>query len=388
MYESYFAADPSTHTPPIPTTRLLLSHPKERESELCYLAETTSSEREAAKTALIDAILNLEHGLAADHPVRGMVEGNSDRWMGSYIIKREYSEGSHNVLGIKVPELTPVTASLADPLAHSSNAAHAAVSAANVGSTDHQQHAGNVSTKSSNQGHAQHLQQLTATFKHIQAAAGRLICFLVSFCHDGSHSLSAGLGPDTEVIAKLQPFPSQSADSSSELYACANPDLAAQETSTVIYPVSSNGPAEHSSRAYAGFQVLLELNALLDETADKLLQQSCGEGWLVQPRIANMSGLEYRVYILGGASAVSALTCYLLQLPPAFTDPAGLFLSEAASEEQSKRSTELLCKPLGYCQRLRVHCANCTVQHHVCHLQLPVFWLLCATANPFDTQQW
>ena len=53
-----------------------------------------------------------------------------------------------------------------------------------------------------------------------------------------------------------------------------------------------------------------ELNSMLDETADRLLQTSCGEGWLVQPCIANMSGLEYRVYMLGGASPVS-LSCVL-----------------------------------------------------------------------------
>ena len=317
MYESYFAADPSSHTPPIPTTRLLLSYPQERASELCYQVETTASERQAGKAALINAVMNLEHGLAPDHPIRGMVEGNSASWMGSYIIKREYSEGSHHVFGIKLPQLTPVNAFTADPPAHcSSNAAHAALST-DVGSTGHQQRAGNASGYAA----GQHFQQLTATFKHILAAAGRLFRLLISTLHTDAHDLSAGSAADTKVIAEPQPFPAQSADLGPELQACLNPDFAAQETMTVGYNVSSVNAAEQSSVTYAGFQMPPQLDALLDETADKLLQQSCGEGWLVQPRIANMSGLEYRVYMLGGASAVSPLPCCLLQFPGASVDP-------------------------------------------------------------------
>lgn len=70
MYELYYAADPSTHTPPIPTVNLRLTHPQERESELCNGAESTDNERDAAKTALLDAVFDLEKALAPEHPVR------------------------------------------------------------------------------------------------------------------------------------------------------------------------------------------------------------------------------------------------------------------------------------------------------------------------------
>ena len=70
MYEAYYAADPSNRTPPIPTVNLRLSHPQQRESELCNGAEATDSERDAAKTALLNAVFGLEKALAIEHPVR------------------------------------------------------------------------------------------------------------------------------------------------------------------------------------------------------------------------------------------------------------------------------------------------------------------------------
>ena len=70
MYEAYYAAGPSSRTPPIPTLKLHLSHPPQRESELCNGAEATDSERDAAKTSLLDAVHDLEKALAPEHPVR------------------------------------------------------------------------------------------------------------------------------------------------------------------------------------------------------------------------------------------------------------------------------------------------------------------------------
>ena len=67
-----------------------------------------------------------------------------------------------------------------------------------------------------------------------------------------------------------------------------------------------------------------EVDQLLDKTANKILQASCGEGWLVQPRIANMTGLEYRVYMLGGATEVSIpllLTVHLILPHASWTIP-------------------------------------------------------------------
>ncbi|DBB04295.1 TPA: hypothetical protein ACH3X1_012792 [Trebouxia sp. C0004] len=59
-------------------------------------------------------------------------------------------------------------------------------------------------------------------------------------------------------------------------------------------------------------------------TADRLLTESCGEGWLLQPRIADMTRLEYRVYLLGGAQAVSSSSDHsIVVYTPALLDPGG-----------------------------------------------------------------
>ena len=73
MYEAYYNANPSSRTPPIPTVNLHLKHPPQRESELCLGAEVTDSERDAAKTALLDAIFDLEKAIAPEHSVRHML---------------------------------------------------------------------------------------------------------------------------------------------------------------------------------------------------------------------------------------------------------------------------------------------------------------------------
>ena len=59
------------------------------------------------------------------------------------------------------------------------------------------------------------------------------------------------------------------------------------------------------SDGFANWDLPVELVSLLDVTADKILRESCGEGWLMQSRIADMTRLEYRVYMLNGSQAVS-----------------------------------------------------------------------------------
>ena len=56
---------------------------------------------------------------------------------------------------------------------------------------------------------------------------------------------------------------------------------------------------------FTGWTIPAELVSLLEVTADRILKEPCGEGWLLQPRIADMTLLEYRVYMLNGAQAVS-----------------------------------------------------------------------------------
>lgn len=306
MYESYYAADPSTHTPPIPTVNLRLSHEPQRKKELCSQAtETTSGERGAAKAALLDAVFALEKALAPEHPIRQMVDAGSSNWMGRYIIKREYSEGAHHIHALTLPELSPSSTSAnATQMHYGTRAADTAPSALadqwNASSPE----------SSSNQSYTlgDLPRQLSALVTESKAA----------ILHPG---LSITAAASREVDAALQPLGAQSCDIDPGSHTCHNPNLAAHDTADVLNHSSGVGAAENGRWAYTGMQLPAQLDSLLEETADKLLRHSCGEGWLVQPRIANMSGLEYRVYLLGGASAVSALSGTMLFLQPCYPLP-------------------------------------------------------------------
>ena len=70
MYESHFRAHPTASTPPIPTAQLSVSHSPDREHQLCYLEESTASERDTVKAELLQAVLELEKSLSCEHPVR------------------------------------------------------------------------------------------------------------------------------------------------------------------------------------------------------------------------------------------------------------------------------------------------------------------------------
>ncbi len=39
---------------------------------------------------------------------------------------------------------------------------------------------------------------------------------------------------------------------------------------------------------------LLVMGPFLEQAAERLVYRGCGEGWLLQPEIRNMSALEYR----------------------------------------------------------------------------------------------
>ena len=308
MYDSYYAADPSTRTPAIPTVNLHLSHAPQRESELCNGAEATDSERHAAKTALLNAVFELEKALAPEHPVRYMVDASGSSWMGRYIMKREYSEGAHHVFGLTLPELAPISMSADDVQSHNGSSAADTGSAALARRHADQPHA-SITQCSTDQAHTLGTLplQLSLVMSHVEAAASRLIHLSLSIFHSASLRISAAVGPQAE--AQLQPLGDRSADLGPTIHACINPDLAAHEATDLFTQTSGDDAAKDGSWVYAGLQLPANLDSLMVETADRLLHHSCGEGWLVQPRIANMSGLEYRVYLLGGGSAVSTLVC-------------------------------------------------------------------------------
>ena len=232
-----------------------------------------------------------------------MVDASGSEWMGRYIIKREYSEGSHHVFGLALPQLGPISVA-ADDLQppQGRNAVDAALSA-HVGSHADPQHAG-TPEYSSNQAHTPSSlrQHCSAGLGHVKAVVSKLLHPSLLFRTTQSSTASA---PGSVAEAELQPLGGP--DLGSTISTCINPDPAAHEATEVLDHSGGDIAAMNDSWVYGGLQIPSELNSLLAETADRLMHYSCGEGWLVQPRIANMSGLEYRVYLLGGASAVSAV---------------------------------------------------------------------------------
>ena len=283
MYESYYRAEPAQRTPPIPTTQVTTQQSAERERELCYLAATTASEKDAVKQRLLKAVLELEQLVAPEHPVRSMVEGGSSAWMGQYIIKREFSEGSRHVFGITLPDLSSARpAAHADPRQHISGDLNgeAGVCLSDIADSRSEASSG------------------ASILASVKAAVSRV-----------ARILGVGTAPGQKLPSSQQhtladlPLEVQPPDIGPDAPICRSLEAAAAETESSSAVHASSVP--RGVRGSVGMNLTPELDSMLDETADRLLQTSCGEGWLVQPCIANMSGLEYRVYMLGGAAAVS-----------------------------------------------------------------------------------
>ncbi len=78
----------------------------ERLQQLCYSdLRSTESERRAVVDSLLGSFQQLEASVAVDSTLRRVVEGGGGDWMGQYMIKREFSEGSYHVFGIVMPDL-------------------------------------------------------------------------------------------------------------------------------------------------------------------------------------------------------------------------------------------------------------------------------------------
>ncbi|CAL8472050.1 g11592 [Coccomyxa elongata] len=58
----------------------------------------------------------------------------------------------------------------------------------------------------------------------------------------------------------------------------------------------------------------------LREAAQLMALKSCGEGWLLQPKIMDMPNLEYRVYLIGGAAAKGTPEDTVVVYTPAVLD--------------------------------------------------------------------
>ena len=296
MYESYYQADPAYRTPPIPTTQLKMQQSAERERELCYWAATTATEQQAVKQHLLHAVLELENLVLPDHPVRSMVEGGSSDWMGQYIVKREFSEGSHTVFGISLPDL-----SSARPAANASQGQH--ISAAKTGNAESVSKFCFSDVEGSHKQEDSDTKTIASALASINTAASRIAAVLGISATPKQQLPSSQQDSTADLPLLVQP-----PDNSPDAATCRHPDAVATDSSLPDAGSTVHASNDHdhgSARGSAGANLTPELDSLLQEAADRLLQTSCGEGWLVQPRIANMSGLEYRVYMLGGALVVS-----------------------------------------------------------------------------------
>ncbi|KAK9813200.1 hypothetical protein WJX72_010477 [[Myrmecia] bisecta] len=63
------------------------------------------------------------------------------------------------------------------------------------------------------------------------------------------------------------------------------------------------------------------------EAAELMGREGCGEGWLLQPKIADMGDLEYRVYLVGGADAQGSSSDTVIVYTPSVLDDRGIYMT-------------------------------------------------------------
>ena len=408
-----------------------------RLEKLCYSdLNSTEAERNAVVNSLLQALHQLESSVDMDSEVRKVIEGGGGDWMGQYMVKREFSEGSFHVFGIVVPDLRSSHASR-DQKAHpncregvcqnniTSPSSEACDDASDGGgsmdnspqahqpvdSSDAAFSSGSAGAEAEDEaGDAgRHATNSDADLGIVGAASDKVTCVgkewpiskAVAVMHKAQtliwplvpHRI-AQLRPVAKLLGRSSHISSsssggggcnRSSDTMHQAPFCPNVDSqivsgtsdlsqakpANEATcfSTVPERVTDNQasameasmkvdskphsrpdllpnlqtgdavtsdiliPTEHSSSAeakqdhvgmphgshgseyaFADWKLPVELVSLLEVTADRILKESCGEGWLIQPRIADMTRLEYRVYMLSGAQAVSELCDVCVQV--------------------------------------------------------------------------
>lgn len=125
-----------------------------------------------------------------------------------------------------------------------------------------------------------------------------------SAIYNQAGAVGSSLNAETKAVSVLDILPDPQtgvAVVSDILIPTRHDSSAAADYNYMAEPHVSHG----SEYDFTGWTIPAELVSLLEVTADRILKESCGEGWLLQPRIANMTRLEYRVYMLNGAEAVS-----------------------------------------------------------------------------------
>ena len=395
---------------PLTSTRL---------EELCYSdLNTTDAERNAVANSLLQALYQLESSVDMDSEVRTVIEGAGGDWMGQYMVKREYSEGSFHVFGLVVPDLRSSPASSNEKADHNcsegpcqdgvmssssggcddacdeeggtvvnSPRAHQPVDSCGAEADDGAGGAGQPAPGTdidlailgpakgtgtyiskiwpiSKAGAVMHkAQALTWHLIPPMMAQLRPVASLLGMASHISSSSSNGCDRNSNTMPQAAFCPNvdsgivsgESTDlgqatpaKESILSSTASERVTDKQASAVGAPLKVDSkplskpdmlpdpqtgdavisdiliPTEHASSAeaehghsdmprelhgseygFAGWKLPVELVSLLEVTADRILKESCGEGWLMQPRVADMTRLEYRVYMLNGAQAVS-----------------------------------------------------------------------------------
>ena len=406
--------------------RLPVSAP--RLEQLCYSSlNSTESEREAVVNSLLQALFQVEASVDIGSEVRNVVEGGGGSWMGQYMIKREYSEGSHHVFGIIVPDLqthgdtqyqsqspesgeevckknvednvknrkgrtvADETDSIGLDLSDNGSphadkqasmttagAANNPVSAeaannpvsAEAEAVDDDGFTCSSSSRSTAQTCAASEQTVGVVAKLIDkgqmlirslvptvVAQLRPVAMLlgtdssiisnstnatrqVASCASvDNHTSSLGSTNQSRATSETQAMSSNASDKATDAQhsttasAHAHGNFARQQdalpeprsgdavvadilmptakSSSGNYHVNVSHGSDGSAEVFRNLKLSAEQVSLLHATADRILKESCGEGWLLQPRIADMTRLEYRVYLLNGAQAVRLPLPYL-----------------------------------------------------------------------------
>lgn len=295
--------------------------PTERLQELCYSElNSTESERSTVVSSLMHSLYQLEASVDMNSTVRQVVEGGGGDWMSQYMIKREFSEGSYHVFGITVPDLRSIQSVLKHNLSARQDHAEEVCPNLDAGVPAFVPEPTSILVKLIHKG-----QDLMRPLVPDSLARLQPVATLLGTCTDTIDVIpekskqrtckdsAAIVGVQTKTgvssVTTILPSPSSGNVVSHDTLGPANQICSHCPSADVDRGHVDCAHKDDSHHMAAIDQGLLpaEIASLLNATADRLLRESCGEGWLLQPRIADMTRLEYRVYMLNGAQAVSLL---------------------------------------------------------------------------------
>ncbi|CAL8461766.1 g1297 [Coccomyxa elongata] len=256
-YENYHAEDPVLRVPPIPTVKLSAPGMPKEHSLLCYTDckyTATESHIDAIMKTIYLGLVKMDAMIPPDSEIRAVQrplipltapsvaqEHDVESEERAFIIKRNLSNAATHVLTVRVPDWLLEQACLT--------------------------HASNWSS--------------------------------VHPCLDG------GMAP-----WRAGPSLALSDDLSTGTQQTLLKHFAPQPLTSVFFYITARKWLERDIVAVGMLELMLmqavcavSTPGYLRKAAEVLAKESCGEPWLLQPKIRDMESLEYRVYLLGGANA-------------------------------------------------------------------------------------